>query len=222
MAERLACAGFVLAGGQSQRMGRDKALLELHGEVLIARAVRMLSQVCETVAIVGERDDLARFAPVIADRRPGCGPLGALDAVLAETRHEWNVLLAVDVPWLPAAVLRWLVGQAMGGDAAAVVPMADGRPQSLAACYSRGLLLHLQSSLDAGRLAIFPAIERAAAAAGRGVAVIDVAANVGSIPGLTDAERAGTAEWFTNLNTPEEFERASRREGSSGAKLGGR
>src|SRR5450631_3928259 len=105
----LSTEGFVLAGGRSRRMGRDKALLEWCGIPLIERAVRSLRSVTSTVRIVGDREDLARFAPVVADTFPASGPLGGIHAALAASSRDWNLFLPVDLPLLPAGFLEWML-----------------------------------------------------------------------------------------------------------------
>ena len=77
-------AGFVLAGGRSSRMGRDKSLLELDGEALVARAARRVEAAAGCVAIVGHVGRHGHFGwPVVADLRPGEGPLAGIEAALA-------------------------------------------------------------------------------------------------------------------------------------------
>ncbi|XWK49511.1 NTP transferase domain-containing protein [Tunturiibacter empetritectus] len=68
--------GYVLAGGKSSRMGRDKALLELAGKPLVRHAVTKLRRVCMDVRILSGNPELAAYAPIVADLHPGCGPMG--------------------------------------------------------------------------------------------------------------------------------------------------
>jgi hypothetical protein len=72
--------GAVLAGGQSSRFGSDKALAELDGRTLLARAVEALQAQCDAVVVVGRED---APVPTLPDRpRPGMGPLGGIAAAL--------------------------------------------------------------------------------------------------------------------------------------------
>lgn len=95
--------GAVLAGGQATRFGSDKALAELHGHTLIARAVDALSGWCEYVVVVGR--ELAP-APTLPDwPRPGMGPLAGIAAALHLARDEgYDAVLTcgVDSALLPA------------------------------------------------------------------------------------------------------------------------
>lgn len=101
--------GCVLAGGKSSRFGSDKALAELSGRTLIARAVDTLAGFCDHVIVAGRP---TAPAPTIPDwPRPGMGPLGGLAAALryAEDEGYASVLTcAVDSLGLPADLLRIL------------------------------------------------------------------------------------------------------------------
>ncbi len=98
--------GAVLAGGQSTRFGSDKALAELDGRTLIARAVDALSGFCEYVIVVGRPE---APAPTIPDwPRAGMGPLGGIAAALrfAQDSDYTSVLTCgVDSVALPASLL---------------------------------------------------------------------------------------------------------------------
>lgn len=98
--------GAVLAGGKSSRFGTDKALAELDGRTLIARAVDTLSTFCEKVIVVGRKTALA---PTIPDwPHPDMGPLGGIAAALRYAQHEGydSVLTCgVDSVALPASLL---------------------------------------------------------------------------------------------------------------------
>ncbi len=188
----LEVGGFVLAGGLSSRMGRDKALLEFEGETLVARAVRILQSVCAEVAIAGGDERLAAHGRVIRDERAGCGPLGGMVAALEQTRWEWNVFLAVDMPLVPGPALAELVGAAEDG-LAGVMGEADGRVQPLCAVYSRGCVGRLREELVAGRWRVRAAVEAA---------------------GPVRYLQLPFGKWFDNVNTPEEFARLGKDERS--------
>jgi len=176
-------AGFLLAGGKSSRMGRDKALLELDGKTLVQIGLRKLREVCTEVAIAGGTAELARFGRVIPDGMAGCGPLGGLVAALEDSSAEWNLFLPVDVPLVPVEALRRLLSAA-GGMNVAVMAEAGGRVHPLCGVYSRGALPALQAALAAGRYRVRAAIEAA---------------------GQVSRVRFEEDGWFRNVNTPEEF-----------------
>jgi molybdopterin-guanine dinucleotide biosynthesis protein A len=179
----LEVGGYCLAGGKSSRMGRDKALLELDGETLVARAMRKLGAVCADAAIAGGDERLARYGRVVVDRRPGSGPLGGIVAGLEDTRFEWNVFLAVDVPFVPVAVVRELL-EAVEDRLIGVMVESAGDLQPLCAVYARRALDSLREDLEAGRGKVTAAVARA-----------------GEVKRL----QVKQAEWFVNVNTPAEY-----------------
>ena len=71
-------AAFVIAGGQSSRMGRDKAFLTLGGSTLLERALAVARCVSQEVTIVGQREKFAACGNVIEDVYPGQGPLAGI------------------------------------------------------------------------------------------------------------------------------------------------
>ena len=177
-------AGFVLAGGRSTRMGRDKALLEVGGEPLVALALQGLGRVCATVAIAGGAPGLAHYGRLIVDEHPGCGPLAGIVAALEQTTHAWNLFVPVDVPIVPTQVWHGLLARAMEADCACVMARGAGQVQPLIVAFARSAAAALREELDAGRLKVTAAAARAGA-----VAYVDFAEST----------------WFSNVNTPQEF-----------------
>ncbi len=83
MPKVLPAGGFVLVGGKSQRMGRDKALLEVKGQPLLLRTVELLRPYVAEVTLLGAPTRNAHFSiPVLPDRYRGRGPLAALCTAL--------------------------------------------------------------------------------------------------------------------------------------------
>ena len=228
--------GYVLAGGQSSRMGRDKALLPLAGKSLVQHAVTKLGRICREVAILSARPELAGFGRLVPDVHPGCGPLGGMEAALLDTRFDWNLFLPVDVPFLPLAYLQgwlgWLVESEARPDgptraARVMFWTADGRSHPTVALLHRALAPHLTAALERGERRLQPVLETAARAsaaeagfAGEAgfwklAAWPDTESVRGSWQmeqegGCTPAQEEGRARWFANLNTPEEFAEAER------------
>jgi len=98
--------GLILAGGRSRRMqGRDKALLAVHGETLLAHAIRRLRPQVDALALNSNAapDSLAAYGlPVIPDLLPGfLGPLAGIHAGLMQYPEDYLVTVAVDLPFLP-------------------------------------------------------------------------------------------------------------------------
>ncbi len=163
-AMRLASAGdvtaFVLAGGKSTRMGSDKAFLEFEGRTLLNRALDLAQSVAAHVCIVGSAEklggnvegDSARAEQIVEDVFPDCGPLGGIHAALRSSQTDLNLILAVDLPFIPAAFLQYLIGEARKApQAMAVFAQAGGQKQPLCALYRRGFADAAEKALRAGR-----------------------------------------------------------------------
>ncbi len=143
---------IVLAGGKSSRMRRDKALLELGGETMIGRIIKLLSPLFKEVIIVTNSPrKYSRFkARVVKDVSPGKGPLMGLYSGLKASKHTCNFLIACDTPLLNTELIEYMKENAKSYDA--VVPVCDGRAQPLFAIYSRKCLGAAKRGLDSGAL----------------------------------------------------------------------
>jgi molybdenum cofactor guanylyltransferase len=204
---KLPVHGFVLAGGKSSRMGVDKALLGFCGRPMVEIAVEKLREFCGDVSIVGNREDLIGVAPVVFEARVGAGPAAGVEAGLMAATKDWVMFVPVDVPLVPAELLRrW--GEAVIG-------------KGEAGCWVSYLLVNRQ------REAAFCMVRRegmgsVSAALERGERRLD--AVLASIDGddkgwLWACDAAGFAAgigatgvemetWFSNVNTPEELAEA--------------
>jgi molybdopterin-guanine dinucleotide biosynthesis protein A len=183
--------GFVLAGGKSTRMGSDKAFLEFGDETLLSRALQQVSAVAQEVKIVGQAEKLGGFGVTVEDLYPERGPLGGIHGALTSTSTELNLMLAVDMPFVEATFLEYLIAQARESGAVVTVPHAGGGFQPLCAIYRREFAAVAEESLREGRNKINPLFERVA------TRVIEE----------SELVRAGfSAEMFRNLNTPQDFE----------------
>jgi molybdopterin-guanine dinucleotide biosynthesis protein A len=205
--------GYVLAGGRSSRMGRDKALLELAGEPLASHAVRKLRRVCADVHILSSRPELERFAPLVRDLHEGCGPMGGLEAALEHSQHEWNLFLPVDMPFLPAAFLAAFVkGVVEGrwGVARVALFTVNGVPQPLLSMLHRDVAPYVREAMRSGEHKVFPVLAAAGGALGGFVNLMDSPDGMDiskmelTEGELTEAQMGARRLWFANLNTPEE------------------
>lgn len=109
----------LLAGGQSRRMGRDKALLPWGDGLIIDRMIAIASAVpgASEVLIVGDRPAYhGRGARVVADEYPGAGPLGGIATALASTSAPRALVLAIDMPLASPALLAAMAGYPTSAD----------------------------------------------------------------------------------------------------------
>ncbi len=188
----LTFSAVLLAGGQSRRMGRDKAGVLWRGEPLWQRQLGTL-RACGAaeIFISGHASGpySAADVPIVLDRTPGGGPLAGIAAALRHARHEHVLVLAIDLPEITSAFLRDLLAQAA---AAAIVPRDAHRFEPLAAIYTRACLPLAGACLRDGS----PSLQRFAAAA--------IAQGIAGAHVLTPAE----CPLFHNVNTPSDLQPA--------------
>jgi molybdopterin-guanine dinucleotide biosynthesis protein A len=142
-------SGFVLAGGRSSRMGRDKALLPYRGTTLVQHLALAVQQAVGTVALIGEPVRYASLGyPVYRDKFPGCGPIGGVYTALSESSTDWNLIVACDMPGVSADVLRILLASAgESGKSCVIATGPSGEPEPLCAVYHRSSLPVLERAI---------------------------------------------------------------------------
>ena len=149
---------IVLAGGLSRRLGRNKALENVGGELLINRVLTRVSEVAdETVLVVANMEQAAALplpsdVRIVTDAYPDSGSLGGIYTGLDAANSGWGLAVACDMPFLNAALLRRLVELRPGFDV--VVPELDGRPEPTHALYGKACLEHIRARLEAGQFKI--------------------------------------------------------------------
>jgi molybdenum cofactor guanylyltransferase len=185
-------------------MGTDKALLPFGKGNLLQYSLAIGEQISPAPVIVGCHERYSAYGGVIEDHYPGCGPLGGIHAALCATQNDLNLVLSVDMPFMSADFLRWLVQIAAPAKELAVVPETEGRLQPLCSVYRRAAKCVIERALQTGQFRvghIFRLIPT------RYVAEEEVRA-------------AGFAtEIFRNLNTPADYEAVTRSRNRDGVKL---
>lgn len=194
MGDKKTVGAYILVGGKSSRMGRAKALLPFAGVPLVLRVAKLAEAVADAPVLVGPAENYKEFGfQAIVDERPNLGPLGGIVTALGATKHQWNLILGCDLPFLTREWLEFLVARAANSSADVVIPVNDRGYEPLCAMYRK------QAQRAIG------------AALGRGVRKIT--------DGLADLAlaRIEPAEWkafdrqgrlFKNINTPADYEEA--------------
>jgi molybdopterin-guanine dinucleotide biosynthesis protein A len=193
--------GWVLAGGRSLRMGRDKAGVELCGKPLLSHMLEKLWALGVRARVAGLREPVDGIAgDVVADAHPDCGPLSGIETALSKSEAALVLVLGVDLPLLETEFLRWMLRRAETSGAMATIPRLLGEPQPLCAVYRRELRRGVTDALDAGDYKVMVAVERALSSGE--VDCFDVERVAAS--GAWRSRRA--PHWqFMNCNTPEEM-----------------
>lgn len=161
--------GCVLAGGQSSRMGRDKALLRLPGKSaplrLIDRAWRILSAICPQVYVASTTGRAYPPYPCLYDEIPHRGPIGGIVSALKKAREmNFNgiVALACDMPLMRAALLRSLAQNAPPDAIGAFYENpANSKIEMLAGIYALSSLPYLEAAVEKGEFSLYWALPAA-------------------------------------------------------------
>ncbi len=130
-------SAFIMAGGQSKRFGRDKALFPYRGVTLIERVIGAVRTVIPRVAIIADTADRYRFPdiPCYADIMPGLGPAGGVYTAVRVAETGRAFVFACDMPDLEAGLIRYMISVSDGYDV--TIPLIGGNYEPLHAVYSR-------------------------------------------------------------------------------------
>jgi molybdopterin-guanine dinucleotide biosynthesis protein A len=178
----------LLAGGESRRMGRDKATVLFRGRPLWAHQVDLLRRLQPQELLICSRTNPSwcpRDAAFVGDEPPSRGPLSGLAAALTRTRTNHILAMAIDMPLMHESYLRKLYTETEPGRG--VLPVIRGRAEPLAAIYPKEALSQVVTALQLNQLAL-QLVARRLAIAGR-LLVVEV----------NPAEEA----FFSNFNEPE-------------------
>lgn len=132
-------SAVLLAGGESRRMGRDKATIEFEGEPLWKRQLELLQALRPQQLFVSARAKPEWLPPnvdLLLDDPPSRGPLSGLTKALGAMRTTHLIALAVDMPFMTVAELERLLELATDG--CGVVPITGERAEPLFAVYPAG------------------------------------------------------------------------------------
>jgi molybdopterin-guanine dinucleotide biosynthesis protein A len=190
-------AAFILTGGQSRRMGTDKSRLMLAGRSFLEQIAGELSLVTANVTVVGNIGDAPQLGiPTVPDVYPHWGALGGVHAALAACSAVWALIVACDFPFVTGELFARLAS--FREEAEAVAPIqSDGIPQPLCALYRvepcLGCADRLIKSGERKPVALLQSVQT------RWVSFAE----------LSSLE--GADHFFDNVNTPEDYARASRK-----------
>jgi molybdopterin-guanine dinucleotide biosynthesis protein A len=148
-------AGVILAGGKSRRYGENKALVAVNGVPLIERVANVLGSIFHRVVLVTNSPDEYKHLhlPMFEDMVKGLGPLGGILTGLSVIKEEAGFLVACDMPFLNAALIRHM--SQMRGTFHAVVPRIRGDLETLHALYNTKCLPIIWRFIHAGEYQVF-------------------------------------------------------------------
>ena len=142
------CTAIILAGGDSRRMGRDKANVTLGDKTLLQTVTATMQHLFPQVIVSVRQLRTAVDVPQICDEQSDGGPLAGVAVSLSQVTTPWIFAVACDMPFVAPEVVE-LLGRCRSQQYQAIVPVVHGHPQPLAAFYATGCLAQMRASLAA-------------------------------------------------------------------------
>lgn len=189
------CTALILAGGESSRMGQDKANLMMGEHTLLQRVTDIVKPLFTDV-IVSVRKPRADCAlPQVCDDLSHAGPLAGLAAGLDRAATSWIFAVACDMPFITPQLIECLAG--FRNNANAVVPVVQGYPQPMAAFYAKHIQGELHKLMNGSdKQSLRTLLQKL------------------TVRYVSEAEMpAGGVRCFYDLDTPQDMERAVNNEG---------
>lgn len=137
--------GIILAGGQSSRMGTDKAFIKIGNRTLIENSYDLIKNYCSEILISTNNHSGYSFPEqwIIPDDRQGLGPIGGIYSCLKRSGTVNNLVVAVDIPFINNGLIQFLLSNM--ADVELVVPITGkGKTEPLCAVYKKSVLPHLE------------------------------------------------------------------------------
>jgi molybdopterin-guanine dinucleotide biosynthesis protein A len=188
-------SAVILAGGKSARMGCDKSFVELDGQTLLARQIRLVRDAGATEVFISGRmgvDYSVYGCRVLEDWYSGSGPLAGIHSALEKMSTSMLLVLAVDLPCMSVDFLQKLAGNCTGN--AGAVPRVNGDIEPLVAFYPKSTLPIATLLLSQNSLTVKNFIQRCEQA---------------GLVRVTDQPESA-ASLFLNCNSPDELESVRR------------
>ncbi len=185
------CTAIIMAGGDSQRMGRDKANVTLGEKTLLQTVADTMQQIFPQVIVSVRQPRAGIDLPQVCDELHNGGPLAGLVASVGKITTPWAFMVACDMPFVVPEVIELLAGYRLQHQA--VVPVVHGHPQPLAAFYAASCLAPLRASLAAQQKGLRDVIKQL------DVRYVDEAEMLKADPHLRS---------FFDLDTPQDVEAA--------------
>lgn len=186
----------IQAGGQSSRMGEDKALKTFLGRPLIQRVIDRLTSIADEILVTTNRPEDYSFLNLhlISDLKPGRGALGGLYTAIASASLPMVAVVACDMPFASPSLIEMASRLLVQEEADVVIAKSEEGYEPLHAVYRRATCLPaIESAIEADQWKVIAWFS--------GVKV-----RVLTFEEVQQADSSGLAFW--NVNTPEEFAKA--------------
>ena len=145
---------IILAGGQSKRMGANKALIPYLGKLLVQYSIDLALSFNNKILISANNHDFDYLGfPVINDIYKDSAPLSGVHAGLKSSSSDWNLVLSCDMPNVTKKLIDKLLS-VLNDDLRMVVPRHDGFPEPLCGFYHRNLIPLIETNFIEKKLSL--------------------------------------------------------------------
>jgi len=184
-------SGIILCGGQSKRMGTNKALLKLGKLTMIEHVIQIMQPICGEIILSVNNADLD-FLPYrkIKDKIDGIGPIAGFHSSLMETNAEENLVISCDTPFITSQFLNLLISNSKGFDI--VLPVYHKRIQTMTGFFRKSMLAVIQDQMEKGNFVPVNIFENT---------------NVNLIQ-IENEKLLNIGHLFFNINSQEDYEKA--------------
>lgn len=188
---------IILAGGQSSRMGTNKALLPINGQANIESQVAEARKISNNILLVANNFEDYEYLelPMVKDKRKGVGPLAGLEAGLLASKTEFNLLVACDMPFFNAETGRELLNGLEQYDA--VMPHVSGKLHPLFAAYRKSVLPTVDDLLNHNQRRMVSLLDK-------------LNANILHEEDFQSSTHENFTQYFYNMNNPDDYAEAKR------------
>jgi molybdopterin-guanine dinucleotide biosynthesis protein A len=145
---------IILAGGQSSRMGSNKALISYRGKPLIQHAVDLARLFTVDMLISANNHDLDYLGlPIVRDLLKVKAPLAGIHAGLKSSRTDWNLVLTCDMPNITKELIGTLMA-ALNDNLRLVLPRHGGFIEPLCGFYHKEMISPIERNFEAGKISL--------------------------------------------------------------------
>ena len=178
--------GYILAGGNSRRMGADKGMLQVGGKSMVEHIAETINPFSSEINIITNSrnyDDLGYV--IYADVIKNCGPMGGIYTALSYSNTERNLIVSCDMPLLAKEVVQFIVESST--DTQITIPEHGGELEPLCAIYDKSCRDRFEALLKNGEYKLQYALKYF------------------SVKKITMSDNVFGNQWFANINTPEQY-----------------
>ncbi len=189
--QKISC--YILAGGKSSRMGRDKGLILLNNKAIVQSLIEKLETSFDDIIVVSNNKDYEQFGKaVIADSVLNIGPAGGIYTALQHAKRDKIFIISCDMPFVTVDAIAFLIGQSENNEI--VLPYYQKHPEPLCSVLSKSCLGLWKSNIDKG---VFK--------------LQDIMANFNTLHLHVDKIDLFKSDFFFNVNSEEQLEEAKRK-----------